>query len=151
LKGTLNPPRASLCLVLLATALAGCRSHRRAAPQASEPPQWNLGHVVVFWLKNPGDPEGRRRIIEASNGFRSIPGVLAVQAGEMLPSPLPNVDKSFDVATVIWFKDRAALEAYQTNPKHKAMLAQVGPLVERTTVYDFTRQGLRQGGRGRGP
>jgi hypothetical protein len=135
--------RASLCFALVTTMLGGCRSNRPADSSAAEPPQWNVGHVVVFWLKQPGDAEGRSRIIDASRGFRSIPGVLGVQAGELAPSPRPNVDKSFDVAVVMWFKDRDALEQYQVHPQHKAMLQEVGPLVERTMVYDFTRRGLR--------
>jgi hypothetical protein len=136
-------PRALPCVVLLSAMIAGCRSQPRGGPDATEPPLWNVGHVVVFWLKDPGDAEGRRRIVEASNGLRSIPGVLSVQAGEMVPSPRPNVDTSFDVAAVMWFKDRDALETYQVHPQHKAMLLEVGPLVGRTMVYDITRDGLR--------
>jgi len=96
-------------------------------------------HIVVFWLKQPGDEEARRRIIEASESFIDIPGVVTVEAGEALHSPRPNVDKTCDVVVYMWFQNRQALEEYQSHPKHQAMLKEVGPLVERVVVYDFLR------------
>lgn len=123
------------CVVAIAASMAaGCRSHVGRPPAAQR-----VGHIVVFWLKQPGDEAARRRIIEASRSFRSIPGVVAVEAGERLPSPRANVDKTFDVAVVMWFRDTDALEQYQVHPKHQAMLREMGPLVERAVVYDFTR------------
>lgn len=127
------------CVTALVACLGlGCRTHR--APSLAER---RVGHVVVFWLKEPGDDAARRRIIEASESFRSIPGVIAVEAGERLPSPRANVDKTFDVAVVMWFRDADALEQYQVHPEHQAMLREVGPLVERAVVYDFLRPGPR--------
>ena len=119
--------------VVLACLTVGCQQHAR--PET----RYALGHVVVFWLKNPGDPEVRSRIIRASDGFRSIPGVVRVDAGERVSTPRPNVDKTYDVAVVIWFKDQGALEQYQVHPKHKAMLQELGPLIDHTVAYDFTR------------
>ena len=125
--------RAACVAAIFASVLLGCQSHTaRQERQGGE-----VGHVVIFWLKQPGDEAARRRIIDASHGFRSIPGVTRVDAGAMLPSPRPNVDRTYDVAVVMWFKDRAALESYQLHPRHKAMLQEVGPLVERAVVYDF--------------
>ena len=128
------------CAIAVLTCMAvGCQLQHAAAPMQRP----GLGHVVIFWFKTPGDPDARRRVIEASDGFRSIPGVVSVDAGERVSTPRPNVDKTYDVAVMIWFKDRDALEAYQIHPKHKAMLAEVGPNVDHTIVYDFARAGLK--------
>ena len=125
----------SACVAVLLTCLAlGCQQHNRGPDTRSA-----LGHVVVFWLRNPGDAETRSRIIRASDGFLSIPGVLRVDAGERVSTPRPNVDKTYDVAVVIWFKDRGALEQYQVHPKHQAMLRELGPLIDHTVAYDFAR------------
>ena len=125
----------SACIAAVLACLAlGCQQHGRGSDT-----RFALGHVVVFWLKDPGNAETRSRIIRASDGFRSIPGVLRVDAGERVSTPRPNVDKTYDVAVVIWFKDRDALEKYQVHPKHKAMLQELGPLIDRTVAYDFTR------------
>ena len=122
--------------------LAGCGSDSRTAADTTAEPRGGLprdavGHVVIFWLKEPGSADGRRQILEASESFRSVPGVLAVETGEKIASPRRNVDKTYDVAVVIWFRDQDALEQYQTHPAHLSMLAHVGPLVDRTVVYDF--------------
>ena len=130
--------RAAACAVTVVACLGlGCRTPR--APESAP----RVGHVVIFWLKQPGDEVARQRVIDASRSFRSISGVFGVEAGAVLPSPRPNVDKSYDVAVVMWFRDRDALEAYQGHPRHQAMLREVGTLVERTVVYDFTRSGSK--------
>jgi hypothetical protein len=122
------------CVGVLVASLAwGC--HSGSASRA--PVRAGLTHVVVFWLKTPGDAEARRRIVDASEGFRSIPGVVAIDAGQIVPTPRPNVDKTYDVAVVIRFRDREALEQYQVHPKHKATLQELGPLIDHTVVYDF--------------
>lgn len=126
---------ASVAAVLLCLTV-GCGRHDRGNTAARRDA---LGHVVVFWLKTPGDADARQRVIRASEGFRGIPGVLSVDAGEMVPTPPPNVDKTYDVAVVIWFRDRDALEQYQVHPRHKSMLQELGPLIDHTVAYDFTR------------
>ena len=116
--------------------LAGCQCGQ--PNRLADTSKWGVGHAVMFWLKQPGDADTRRRIIEASRGFEKLPGVVSVRAGEILASPRPNVDKSYDVAVVIFFRDQGALEAYQIHPLHKQMLQQLGPLIDHTAAYDFT-------------
>jgi hypothetical protein len=121
------------CVVVLAAVLGwGCQANRGRPVERA-----GLTHVVVFWLKTPGDAEARRRIVDASDGFRSIPGVVAIDAGQMVPTARPNVDKTYDVAVIIRFRDAEALERYQVHQKHKAMLQELAPLIDHTVVYDF--------------
>jgi len=116
-------------LVVLAAAATSCRTPR-AAPAGVE-------HVVVVWLRQPGDAAARQRIIEASKAFEAIPGVLAVRVGTALPSDRPVVDDSFDVALVVSLRDRDALATYLEHPLHKAAVEEVlRPLVARFVVYD---------------
>ena len=103
-----------------------------------EPAIPRLHHVVVCWLKQPGDAAARRRIIEASEALAEIPGVLQVSAGEPIESDRPIVDDSFDVAITITFASQAAFDAYLAHPDHRRANAEVlAPLVERVVVYDF--------------
>jgi hypothetical protein len=139
--------RRLIIIALLLTGFSsGCLPVKEVRPRASrQPPPGPVGHIVVFWLKQPGDPQARRRVILASLSFHSVPGVVRVEAGDMLASPRPNVDKTYDVVVVMWFRDRQALEEYQVHPQHQAMLEEVGPLVERVVVYDFERFGSVKG------
>src|SRR5438874_2369430 len=77
-----------------------------------------ITHVVVCWLKEPGNDRRRNELIAASESFREIPGVIEVVAGPPLPSTRPAVDSTFDVAVVIRFRDQKALDDYEGHWRH---------------------------------
>lgn len=95
-------------------------------------------HVVLFWLKEPGNAEHRRKLIETSKSFKELPGVIDVRAGQVLESKRDIVDDSFDVALVITFSDARHMEEYLTNPKHEEAKKKVLlPVLKKMVVYDF--------------
>ena len=95
-------------------------------------------HVVVVWLKSPGNAEHRRRIITESEVLRGIPGVTGLRSGEVIPSDRSIVDSSFDVALIVSFADQAAMQAYLSHPVHVELVEQtLKPLVDKIRVYDF--------------
>ena len=95
-------------------------------------------HVVICWLKEPGNAQARQRLIDASRGFADLPGLLRVSAGECLPSQRPGVDSTFDVAIVFTFSDQDALASYLASPRHKQATAEVlQPLTQRVLIYDL--------------
>jgi hypothetical protein len=100
-----------------------------------------VSHVVIVWLKSPGDQTARQRIIDETQNLRKIPGVLGVIAGRPVPSTRPIVDSSFDVGIVITFKDEAAMRAYETNPIHvKARNEVLRPLAGKLLIYDIKKE-----------
>jgi hypothetical protein len=97
-----------------------------------------ITHVVVCWLNNPKDDGAKEELVEASQSFRQIPGVLDVRVGKMIPSKRPQVDSTFDLAVVITFVDIAAMQAYEKNPIHlKAVQDVLKPHVRKFIVYDI--------------
>lgn len=97
-----------------------------------------IEHVVVMWLKKPGDTTARKALLAAGETFKNIPGVLAVSGGEVVKSDRAVVDSSYDVAFVVTFKDAEALKGYGPHPIHqKAVEDVVKPNVEKFMVYDF--------------
>ena len=117
--------------VISALLLTGCQTT----------PRGGVTHVVVFWLKDHGNVAQRAKIIETSESFRKIPGVLSVQVGPCLPSQRPIVDSSFDVALTMEFASKAAMQKYLDDPSHKAASDGVlKPLVKKIAVYDFVRE-----------
>jgi hypothetical protein len=95
-------------------------------------------HIVICWLKEPGSTSARQQLIEVSKSFRTLPGVVRVSAGPVLPSERGIVDSSFDVAIVMTFSNREALDAYLADPRHKQSAQEVlRPLTSRVIVYDF--------------
>ena len=108
---------------------------------AHAPPAREAGrveHVVLVWLKEPGNAAHRAELLEAAYGLTSIPGIVHAYAGPPLMSMRPEVDDSFDVALVFVFRDAAALEAYQGHPLHvQAVAGALAPRAARFLVYDF--------------
>ncbi len=112
-------------------ALMGCSSIEPAHDHA-------LHHVVLCWLKEPGNAKHRNQIIEVSKSFQKIPGVLEVRAGQVVSSEREIVDDSFDVAILVIVPDQKRLAEYLQHPIHKkAKKDDLIPLVDKIIVYDF--------------
>jgi len=104
---------------------------------SSEQPA-RLHHIVLIWLKLPGNPTHRSHLIEVSESFAAIPGVKSVAVGEPLLSNREIVDDSFDVAIELTFEDKHALQSYLDHPDHlRVVEASLKPLADRIVVYDF--------------
>lgn len=100
-------------------------------------------HVVLVWLKEPGNVEHRAQVIEATRGFATIPGVEEIRVGEPIPGRRSAVDDSFDVGLYIVFSSEEALERYLAHPEHKAAQQSIlRPLVEKVVIYDFQDGGI---------
>ena len=97
-----------------------------------------LHHIVLCWLKDPGDQKDREKIIEVTKSFMDIPGVLNAEAGQVIMSDREIVDDSFDVGILIVTKNQEDLQKYLDHPIHQQAKKEVLlPLVERILVYDF--------------
>ena len=132
------PIRAATIAVALVAAmfLTGCAT----APQPAR--AGKLYHVGLVWLKEPGNPEHRQKIIEAAHSFaRAIPEVQFLSVGQSPPSTSPYVDDSFDICLVMRLEDKAALDRYGIHPVHqKAAQEVVLPLSQKILFYDFTSE-----------
>lgn len=111
--------------------MVGCKAEKPPEPQAV--------HIVLCWLKNPGNVEDRQTLVNTSRTFLGqIPGLLDVQTGPALDTARPGADSSFDVGVVFTFESEKALRAYDTNPIHQAAVRDVlKPRAEKIAIYDF--------------
>jgi hypothetical protein len=109
-----------------------------ALPVSANGVSHTLEHIVIVWLKEPGNRAARARIIEASEVLTAIPGVVSLRSGSVVASDRPIVDSSFDVALIITLESETALQAYLTHPLHLTLVEEtLKPLVNRIQVYDF--------------
>ena len=126
------PKPGPIVVLLCALLLAGC------AGQPTQESSGRINHLVLCWLKEPGNPEHRLRIVEQSRAFRAIPGGLEVRVGEVVPSRRAIVDSSFDVGILLSFADAERMRSYIQHPAHQRAVREVlEPLVSRILVYDF--------------
>jgi len=127
-------------LVLLLILLGGCaQTHPADSPR--------YVHVVILWLKNPGNIQDRQKLIDTSRSFvGQIPGLVSISAGQVRPSTRPVADSSYDVGLVMVFDSAEALGKYPSCPVHqRAMKEVLGPLVDHYRVYDFVDTGTAKG------
>ncbi len=97
-----------------------------------------VSHVVLVWLKEPGNIAMRKQFIEASSALNNLPGVLNRHVGMVIQSDKQIIDDTFDIAVTVTLKDKQALQAYMNNPTHKQIIEKkLKPLVNRIVVYDF--------------
>jgi hypothetical protein len=108
---------------------------------ATTRPRFGVTHIVLCWLKTPGDAEQRRKLIETAHEFHKIPGVTLIAAGTPIASTRPVVDSSYDVGFVMMFDDEAAMQRYLEHPQHRQAVADVlRPLTSKTVIYDFRNE-----------
>lgn len=106
-------------------------------PVAPQPVQ----HIVLMWLARPESAPDRAQLLRAARSLQMMPGVVRVETGRNVPSPNAEADRDFDLGVVITFRDRAALQRYEKDPRHAdAMQRYLKPLVRRYVVYNL---GLR--------
>jgi hypothetical protein len=123
----------ALVFALAACLLASCAT---IAPPAR---LGTVDHVVLVWLKRPGNTADRQKLIDLGRELRAIPGIHFLDSGTALPSERPTVDDSFDVGYVMRFDSPAALEAYAVHPVHVKAKDQLLALSRKIVVYDVTR------------
>ncbi len=120
-------------MIAVALSLFGCTTSQTKTTAESR-----VNHIVLCWLKEPGNASHRQRIIATSKTLREIPGVLEVRVGEAIPSERKIVDDSFDVCITMAFASTDDMARYISHPLHKKAVEEIfGPLVQRFVVYDF--------------
>ena len=119
----------------LVLAIASCTG--TTAPPA---PAGTVDHVVLVWLKRPGNEQDRQALRAAGDRLRSIPGIVFLDHGTPLASDRPVVDDSFDVGFVMRFQSEEALNRYEPHPDHmKEVEGVIKPLSRKVVVYDILR------------
>ena len=128
-----------LCVVLIA--LVGVLPSCKQVTYAPMYQKGTVSHVVLCYLKNKGSDADRQRILEATRPLREIRGVYDIEVGYVLPSSRPIVVSDYDVGIVVTFRDKEAMDAYVTDPKHQQAVKDVlEPLTSKIVVYDFVNQ-----------
>ena len=101
-------------------------------------------HTVFLWLKQPGNPQHRQQLLQATDRLRAIPGVVDIRFGEKIESDRDIVDDSFDIGIYVYFADTAAMSRYLVHPLHTSVVTHdIKPLVSRIVVYDFKHAVIR--------
>ncbi|MGR9100287.1 MAG: Dabb family protein [Gammaproteobacteria bacterium] len=97
-----------------------------------------VSHVILVWLKKPGDEQMKKQFVEASRKLNRLPGIINRHVGYAVQRDRAIADDSFDVAVTVTLKNEEALRAYMEHPLHKKIVEEsLKPLVGRIVAYDF--------------
>ena len=92
-----------------------------------------LVHVVSFKYKPTMDEAARSQHRERLRALEGIDGVIDLKVGaDLVRSP-----RSYDTGLVIFFKDRAALDAYQKDARHVPVAQYGAANCESIVAVDF--------------
>ena len=90
-------------------------------------------HIVSFKYKSDADEAARNDHRSKLRALATIDGIAELKVGaDVVRSP-----RSYDTGLIVTFRDRAALDAYQKNPRH-VPVAQYGVSISESIVaVDF--------------
>ena len=92
-----------------------------------------LVHFVSFKYKTDADDAQRTHHRERLRALKDLDGVIDLKVGEdVVRSP-----RSYDTGLLITFPDRAALDAYQKDPRHVPVAQFGASLSEHIVAVDF--------------
>ncbi len=127
--------RIAMFLTCIAVSLAPTRA------QAAAVRSGQVTHVMLFWLKRPGNVDDQNFLRRALRTLRRARGVNDMHVGRPLLVDRPSVEQSFDLGVVMTFRDREALEKFERDPRREqAIDAMLRPLVRQYTVYNFVNE-----------
>src|SRR5438045_1677605 len=115
--------RFGFCVVMVA--LMGVLPSCKQVMYAPQYQKNTVSHVVLCYLKNKGSEADRQKILAATRSLREIRGVYDIEVGYVLPSSRPVVVSDYDVGIIVFFRDQAAMEAYEKDPKHQQAVKEV--------------------------
>ena len=98
-----------------------------------------ITHVIVVWLKKPGDAVQRQQFLDASRKLNHLPGIINRHVGVIKHSQGHSQDTGFDVAVSVTLENQQAMDEYMNSPLHQQIIKQqLQPLVRKIITYNFS-------------
>jgi hypothetical protein len=96
-----------------------------------------LAHNVFFGLHDRSAAAADRLVAACEKYLTVQPGIVYFACGRLEPElDRPVNDRDWDVGLHIVFADRAAHDAYQTDPAHEQFIAENKPTWRNVRVFD---------------
>ena len=95
-----------------------------------------IAHNVYFTLDDNSPAAVKAMIEDCHRCLAHLPGIVFYAAGTCSDVDRPVSDRDYDVALQVVFQDRAALDAYSTNPTHVAFMDKHGANWKGVRVFD---------------
>lgn len=115
------------------TAIAGLAA---GSAQAAAPSPKVFVHHVYFWLKNPDSAEDKAQLLAGLKKLSAVKTIQQFHIGVPSSTNRDVIDRSYSVSWLLFFKDKADQDSYQTDPIHLNFVKECSPLWTKVIVYD---------------
>lgn len=95
-----------------------------------------LAHNVFFALKDNSEAAKKAMVAESHTYLAPIPGTVFYAAGVVSDVEREVVDRDYDVALHVVFKNKAAMEKYLVHPRHLEYVKKHRPNWKKVRVFD---------------
>src|SRR5437763_4869651 len=118
--------RLPIFLIFLALSLTSFNA------QAANARSGQVTHVMLSWLKRPGNVDDQNFLLRGLRTLRRVRGVNDVRVGRSFKMDRAGTEQSFDLGAIVIFRDREALNKFEGDPRRGAAIdAMLQPLVRR--------------------
>ena len=93
-------------------------------------------HCVYFWLRDDLGASEREAFRAGVQSLTTIDTVERSWVGVPAATRRPVVDSSYSCALIVWFRDLAAHDAYQSHPTHDVFRETCASFWTRVQIYD---------------
>ena len=94
-------------------------------------------HHVYFWLHNPDSQEDRNKLIAGLQKLaKAAKTIQQCHIGVPSTTNRDVIDRSYAVSWLLFFKNKAEQDIYQTDPAHLKFIEECSSLWKKVIVYD---------------
>jgi hypothetical protein len=93
-------------------------------------------HHVYFWLHNPENKDDYKKLIEGLQKLSKVKTIKDFYIGKPADTKREVIDSSYSVSWLLFFKNRADQDSYQTDPVHLKFVEECSHLWKKVVVYD---------------
>lgn len=97
-----------------------------------------IQHVNCWWMKDPNNEEDARRLREAVEDMREIPGIIDIQFGPRVQAAWAGgTEPTFDYAFVVTFDSEESVVNYHPHPLHMKTIEITNEVSEKFYYFYF--------------
>ncbi|SHN08943.1 Dabb family protein [Chitinophaga sp. CF418] len=118
-------------------AVAGVATMTGGVAMAVPPVEKVFVHHVYFWLHNPDSQEDKAKLIAGLQKLaKEAKTIKQHHIGTPSSTNRDVIDRSYQVSWLLFFKNKADQDIYQTDPAHLKFIEECSSVWKKVIVYD---------------
>lgn len=93
-------------------------------------------HHVYFWLKNPGNTNDLKQLIEGLKNLSVVSAIKNFHIGKPASTNRDVIENSYSISWLLLFDNKEDQDSYQTDAIHLRFVEECSHLWSKVVVYD---------------